>query len=661
MMPLVALVCLGWLGWADGAPPIRDVAAEYQQAKAAAGRTPADQIRLALWCEAHGLTAERLRHLALAALADPTNATARGLAGLVARDGRWVAPDAVARTVRTDPATTALLAEYDLRRSKTPYTADAQWSLAQWADDQGLKDQAKAHFTAVTRLDPAREIAWKRLGYKKHDGRWTTDAQIAAAKAEAEAQKQADRTWKPLLEKWKGMLAQPSRKEEARTALLGVTDPRAVRSVWTVFGTSSPANQAVAVQLFGQIDGVPASLALAELAVRGESPEARRIALDILALRDPREFVGSLIRLVRTPWKYEVRPVNGPGSVGELLVEGERYNIRRMYAPPVLNPAFLPNRLFSDNIPLDAAGPTPGDLLGAEILSQAAVNNGLRGRGFQAGGLNATGITLLDLTTAAYLRDAQIKRLLQENKNDAQLAQQSLAENVRGVEAANASIQALNERVLPVLTKTTGQNFGEDHEAWARWDTDRAGYAVQSSTSDKPTFSEVVQLSYSTRTHHSCFAAGTPVRTIEGTKPIEQIVRGDLILVQYTTSGALSYQPVLTAFHNPPSSTYRVKFGEDEVVATGIHRFWKAGKGWTMARDLKVGDSLRVLGGVATVEAVEPNQTEPVFNLEVAEGRSFFVGRVGALVHDNSLVEATPNPFDAAGAVAPTPAGGVAR
>jgi len=123
-------------------------------------------------------------------------------------------------------------------------------------------------------------------------------------------------------------------------------------------------------------------------------------------------------------------------------------------------------------------------------------------------------------------------------------------------------------------------------------------------------------------------------------------------LVQDTTTGALSYQPVLTAFHNPPSVTYRIKLADDEIVATGIHRFWQAGKGWIMARDLRVGDVLRVIGGVAAVEAVAPERVQPVFNLEVAEGRSFFVGRVGALVHDNSLVEATPNPFDAPPTVA---------
>ncbi len=64
----------------------------------------------------------------------------------------------------------------------------------------------------MTRLDPGRELAWKRLGYKKHEGRWATDAQVAAARAELEAQKQADRTWKPLLEKWRGMLAKPNQR-----------------------------------------------------------------------------------------------------------------------------------------------------------------------------------------------------------------------------------------------------------------------------------------------------------------------------------------------------------------------------------------------------------------------------------------------------------------
>ncbi len=58
-------------------------------------------------------------------------------------------------------------------------------------------------FEAVTQLDPRREAAWKKLGYVKHDGRWMTPAQVAAEKAETDAQRKADARWRPLLQKWK--------------------------------------------------------------------------------------------------------------------------------------------------------------------------------------------------------------------------------------------------------------------------------------------------------------------------------------------------------------------------------------------------------------------------------------------------------------------------
>ena len=61
-----------------------------------------------------------------------------------------------------------------------------------------------------------------------------------------------------------------------------------------------------------------------------------------------------------------------------------------------------------------------------------------------------------------------------------------------------------------------------------------------------------------------------------------------------------------------------------------------------MARDLKPGDVLRTLGGIATVKSVEEEQVQPVFNLQVADGESFFVGRSGVLAHDNSTINPTP-------------------
>jgi hypothetical protein len=65
-----------------------------------------------------------------------------------------------------------------------------------------------------------------------------------------------------------------------------------------------------------------------------------------------------------------------------------------------------------------------------------------------------------------------------------------------------------------------------------------------------------------------------------------------------------------------------------------------------MVRDLRPGDALRTRSGIVAVASIEDAGVVPVFNLEVPNGRSFFVGQAGALVHDYSLIETVDQPFD---------------
>jgi hypothetical protein len=104
----------------------------YQEAKAKAGRDADAQVKLALWCEAHGLAAERIKHLVLATLIDPSHAAARGLLGLISYQGKWQRPDQVSHDAVGDPARKALLEEYMQRRVKAPDKPDDQWKLALW-------------------------------------------------------------------------------------------------------------------------------------------------------------------------------------------------------------------------------------------------------------------------------------------------------------------------------------------------------------------------------------------------------------------------------------------------------------------------------------------------------------------------------------------------
>jgi tetratricopeptide (TPR) repeat protein len=612
--------------------------AAYESAQAQAGKDAAAHVRLALWCEEHGLSAERVKHLALAIAYDPKNVLARGLAGLVAYRGNWKSPAEVGRDFTNDPAYQQLIREYLDRRARAPHKSDAQLKLAAWCTEKGLKEQALAHYSEVTRLDPSREIAWKHLGYKKQGNRWVKPDEAAAHKVEADRQKRADAHWKPRLEKLRDELQSPSssQRDKARAGLAKVTDPRAVPMVWKVFGSGNERLQLVAADLFSQIEGPAASLWLAVLAVDSPFAPVRQQATATLRGRDPRDVIGRLIALVHKPYKYEVKPGIGPGSTGSLIVDGEKFDIRRFYRMPDIDIRVMPNIDLSGSIPNDAPVGTTSPFMNPifqEISRRIAAY-------------------------AAYQRDVMIAAAVEETRQRDLAMEQTMDNDVRMLDQANAQINQTNERVLPLLQTLTGQDFAADPKPWQKWWTDQLGLVLDSSTSvTKPTLTETVASPDTALTvpsggvqfgvpHHACFAVGTVVQTIDGPQPIESIHVGDRVLSQNTTTGVLAFSPVVAVHLNKPQPTLRIAAGGESIVATGIHRFWTAGKGWTMARDLKAGDRLRMVGGVVSIESIEPEATQPVYNLDVADNRDFFVGKAGLLVHDFSFVQPVLAPFD---------------
>jgi hypothetical protein len=697
------------------AEPIRDRLAPpdldaYERASARVGRDADAHVKLALWCEAHGLQAERMKHLAIAVMTNPAHAAARGLMGLVAYHGRWQRPDAVGRSVREDAELGAVRAEYAARRDKAPRTADDQWKLALWCEENGLKPEAEAHLAAVVRIDPTREAAWKKLGCKKHHGRWMTDEQADREKAELEAQKQADRTWRPRLEKWRGWLDGKAHAAEAEQALSELTDRRAVPSVMAVFGLGNARRQGVAVGVLGQIDDPSASRALAWLAISGRSADVRRVATEILARRDPREYAGQLIALLRDPVPYEVRPVGGPGSPGVLFVHGQRYNVERLYAPPpmpcvavyptdtmsfdsyglpVLNHwsagKYNTGRITADRIlqqvpSASAAGGLPPALMSFLGPTMAARLQSTPGFPASPGTLRqdiATEIQKVAKTEHkapsqfgfgfefTYTRDTQVPigQMMLEAQKSAVVAQAQLQADIAAVETFNRTIRDDNEQVAAVLDQSTGEHLGADRKGWESWWTNQLGYAYRTSEpAPVPTMVENVPLAYTPQpvpvvtfnsnpvlsgfTRMSCFGAGTLVRTLDGLRAIETLEVGDQVLTQDLTTGGLGYQPILVVHHNPPSPTFLIKLKGETIVSSPFHRFWEAGRGWVMARDMKPGATLRTLGGLATVDTVETGPVQKVYNLDVASDHDFFVGEGGTLVHDNTLPDLRQEPFD---------------
>ncbi|WZO97792.1 polymorphic toxin-type HINT domain-containing protein [Isosphaeraceae bacterium EP7] len=672
-------------------PPAQANAAKPASPKSAPVSSETDalvHIRKALAFEARGLPQGRARELKAALAVAPSNPVARGLLGLVDYAGSLKSPDEVVASVKSDSDLAAKLAEYNARRDKTPEKASAHLRLAVWCKQNGLADEARAHFTAVTRLNPKDAEAWKALGCKRFNGRWMTPEAIETLKQDARDQSLADRRWTPLLARWKRLLLQPANRDEAAARLDEIDDPRAVPAVWATFITPEEPDQRLAVQLLGQIDAASATRGLADLAIHSPHAEVRRLARETLARRDPRDYMDAMIARIRKPLVITgVQRPQTPGGAGVILVEGEQFNVQRMYQTTAY--VMTDNEVNSltgpdDTQPFPAAQPA-GSSSGAPSPFQSVANNPGNDPGAILGALvnygaakqaehNAQGVQDLvadtpngllpnmrvDMTRNTRNVLAEKNRMwARENLAQAELAfiatQQQMSKDLALIAEYNVSVAEINDRVIPALRGLTKQDFGADAEAWRAWWTDRQGYAYRSpEESVKPVvseFAETVTPNFQQLMNpraHSCFAAGTMVRTREGSRPIESLRSGDVVLAQDPRTGSLGYQPVLRVHHNPPASTLKVRLdGNKTVVATPIHRFWQVGKGWKMARELEPGDLLRLYNGTVRVASIDDDKVQPVFNLEVADAHSFFVGESGALVHDNSLVNTVFTPFDA--------------
>ncbi len=380
--------------------------------------------------------------------------------------GPTVTPPALqAAPARPNPLA---LAQYNAKRSKTPRTAEAQWQLALWCEEHGLEAESRAALAIVVELAPSKDAAWKRLGCEKHQGQWMTPEQIEQARL----QEAADKRWASEFKAIHRHIHKGARQDEARAALARVDDPRAIPSLYREFADRSPTDQAVAVQVLGQIRGPVSSKTLASLSVYGITPEVRRLATETLRGRDPAEYAGFLVDLLVEIIKYDIRPVAGPGSPGVLFVEGERFNVRRFYAPPAApNVTFRPG----DMITYDNSG-SPVIIRDLGILSQA---NGVG----HLGGSKS----LKNLTTTRTDNVAISPRQLQaEALKGAYAAQTQLENDIARIESQNLSRKSFNGLVTRVLEDATGQSLGSDADAWKTYSQKLVGYGKAESLPEKP-------------------------------------------------------------------------------------------------------------------------------------------------------------------------------
>ncbi|WP_454860622.1 polymorphic toxin-type HINT domain-containing protein [Promicromonospora soli] len=140
----------------------------------------------------------------------------------------------------------------------------------------------------------------------------------------------------------------------------------------------------------------------------------------------------------------------------------------------------------------------------------------------------------------------------------------------------------------------------------------------------------------------ACFVAGTPVLTVDGTKPIEDIVVGDKVWTRNLQTGLDELQLVAETFVHQTLALYHLTINGSVVSTTAEHPFMVQDKGWQMAGNLRPGDVLITPEGTTILEAVEVEERdladiENVYNFHVENNLNYYVhaGDTPVLVHND--------------------------
>ena len=136
-----------------------------------------------------------------------------------------------------------------------------------------------------------------------------------------------------------------------------------------------------------------------------------------------------------------------------------------------------------------------------------------------------------------------------------------------------------------------------------------------------------------------CFAKGTPVQTENGDRPIESVRVGDRIWSRDVKTGAIALRPVVNTYRTPSVPVIDLELSAshaaiEQLAVTRGHLFWVEGVGWLRADALAaqpLWSTEAQLGAKLIREQPEPTT---VYNLEVSEFHSYFVGHSHVLVHN---------------------------
>jgi hypothetical protein len=149
---------------------------------------------------------------------------------------------------------------------------------------------------------------------------------------------------------------------------------------------------------------------------------------------------------------------------------------------------------------------------------------------------------------------------------------------------------------------------------------------------------------------NTCFVAGTKIHTQIGLKNIEDVQIGDVVLSWNEVTGKREYKRVTELFVHEVELLFQVHIQRPHDLSleslvdvtiletTWNHPFWVIEKkAWVETKDLEEGDRVLLSNGKeVAINRIEPYHVDAtkVYNFEVEDNHTYFVGEDGVLVHN---------------------------
>jgi hypothetical protein len=186
-------------------------------------------------------------------------------------------------------------AEARRRRS----TDNGPWRIVR---NNGLVEQERVHLSWALDLSPENPAILRRLGFRRLNGDWVTQAEWDAAARRAQTVRADLATWAPrMTEIRKGLESRSSRKRKASESKLEVIrDASAIPALERLAHQSENADE-LALKALAEISDHRAVLALARLAVTSESFTTQRVAAERLQDRNRDHFVPVMLASMHSP------------------------------------------------------------------------------------------------------------------------------------------------------------------------------------------------------------------------------------------------------------------------------------------------------------------------------------------------------------------------